>query len=101
MGTARWVKRSLNMCSSFIDLIGAFGIKSEDPLNTLVTVIRDEVLDKDKRNPKQKDFILDQLKKSARQISEATYSFDERNTDNAWVETSVYSCHDEYGLIEQ
>ena len=76
---------------------GAFRVKGEDPRDTLVELIKKEVLGNDKRNPKQKERILIMLRDTAKQISEATYSLDQRNTDNAWVETSAYSCHDEYG----
>ena len=72
-------------------------MKGRDPRDTLVELIKTEVLVNDKRNPKQKERILVQLRDTAKQISEATYSLDERNTDNAWVETSAYSCHDEFG----
>ena len=80
---------------------GVFRIKNEDPRVTLVDVIKKEVLVNDKRSPKQLEYILNQLRDSAVQISEATYSLDQRNTDNAWVETSAYSCHDEHGLLIQ
>ena len=71
-------------------------MKGRDPRDTLVELIKTEVLVNDKRNPKQKERILVQLRDTAKQISEATYSLDERNTDNAWVETRAYSCHDEF-----
>ena len=79
---------------------GVFRIKNEDPRATLVDVIKKEVLVNDKRSPKQLEYILNQLRDSAVQISEATYSLDQRNTDNAWVETSAYSCHDEHGQLD-
>ena len=66
---------------------------------TLAKLTRNKVLGTDKRNPKHIENILNHLKDSARKISEATYSFDERNTDNAWVETSAYSFHDESGTL--
>ena len=78
---------------------GAFCNKEEDHHVALAKLIRNDLLMDDNRTRKQLDFFLSQLLSSTNQISEATYSFDERNTDNAWVETSAYSFHDESGTL--
>ena len=76
---------------------GSFRIRGEDPRDALVKLIRNEVFVHETKSQDTKEACLLSLKQAAVQISEATYSLDERNTDNAWVETSVFSCHDELG----
>ena len=78
-------------------LPGAFRLNGEDSRTALINLIENEVLVNDKRNPEQKALVLAELKETAIQVSEASYSLDPRNTDNAWVETAVFACHDELG----
>ena len=82
-------------------MTGAFRKSKDSHIDAMQNLIKREVIDYENRTSCEKqgyDAMLGQIfKKNYELIAEDEYSCDERNTDNAWVETTVYNYHDKTG----